>query len=126
MRTLKCRLFSISKFIMKDDFKDEVFLSEIKTDEEGFNSLASRKELEQMLADTIKSGIWRAVDISMESGDFWSNGCDTLVLMFSINSGFTAGLEVADFVKRCGADEYSYQEAVFQGKRKVVVRLWWD
>jgi hypothetical protein len=87
--------------------------AELKTAEEGFNNLESRKEIEEAIG---KNGlILDYVDLPF---DCWQNREDTIV--FIIKKGTPASF--GEFVARVNVDEYNVKRV--EGKE--IIRLWWD
>jgi hypothetical protein len=55
-------------------------------------------------------------------GSTWSNGSDTLVLMFKSSKDVKLGVELTKMLKELGADEINVRYA----DKKLFMRFWWD
>lgn len=102
--------------------------SELKLDQEEFNSMPGRAEVMEMLAPMINLNQIKLVDIAGE--DWWANDYDTIVFAIDASEVWRLGekaavnfaMNMANLAKESRCDEF--QEQTVGGKK--VIRVWWD
>lgn len=102
--------------------------SVIKTEEQGFNEMPARAEIEKLLAEHLNERAYRFVDVDKE---YWINANDTMVIEIDGNEVWRFGASrvldnmvgLATLVRKMKVDEF---DTIPMRGEKMVIRFWWD